>query len=162
MVDCLFVCLFVCSFIQFPARITACKNTIIKVCMIAIRSNCIKFFLAWNLAVKEVLLGRAKSHYFGSPVGTLWALKFGKMRVLSGTVAPDLHNHPGRSCGCTMHKPGVLQSLRMQGSNLSELLFALAHLSEFNYWEGSNFSDFFCFLKWPFLTLKCQIFWKKL
>ena len=51
---------------------------------------------------------------------------------------------------------GVLQSLRIQGSHLSEkiglqsfrIAFCLSsYLSEFNYWEGSNFSDFSGLLK---------------
>ena len=57
---------------------------------------------------------------------------------------------------------GVLQSLRIQGSHLSKkiglqslrIAFCLSSfLTEFNYWEGSNFSDFSGFLKTAFFDL---------
>ena len=54
-----------------------------------------------------------------------------------------------------------LPSFRKYWAPISPNAFCLgSHLSEFNYGEGSNFSEFLDFFQWPFLTSKCQNFEK--
>ena len=97
------------------------------------------------------------------------------VRLLAALYLPRLFRHctprlaacwPARDVsfpfGYFSPPTGVLQSLRIQGSHLSEnfglpsfrIAFCLSsNLSEFNYWGGSNFSDFSCFLNGLFLPL---------